>query len=54
MGSEKQPGVMRAQEREIQISRATYLLIKKKLFTLKKIAFRSFHMEVFFVIIQQT
>jgi hypothetical protein len=28
MGSEIQPGVMRAQKREIQIIRGTYLLIK--------------------------
>jgi hypothetical protein len=39
-----QPGVMRAQKREIQISRV------------KKITFSSFYMEleVFFIIIQQT
>jgi hypothetical protein len=44
MGSEMQSGVMRAQKREIQISRV------------KKITFSSFYMEleVFFTIVQQT
>jgi hypothetical protein len=44
MGSEMQPGIMRAQKRETQISR-----VKKK-------SFSSFYMEleVFFTIIQQT
>jgi hypothetical protein len=49
MGSEMQPGVMRAQKREIQISSV------KKIFylVLKKITF-SMELEVFFTIIQQT
>jgi hypothetical protein len=44
MGSLMQPGVMRAQKREIQI------------FSIKKFTFSSFYMEleVFFTIIQQT
>jgi hypothetical protein len=49
MGSEM-PGCMRAQKREIQISR-----VKKNLiFSVKKITFSSFYMEleVFFTIVQ--
>jgi hypothetical protein len=52
MGSEMQPGVMRAQKCEIQMSR-----VKKNLiFSVKKFTFSSFYMEleVFFTIIQQT
>jgi hypothetical protein len=45
MGSEMQPGVMRAQKREIQISH-----VKK---SVKKFTF-SMELEVFFTIIQQT
>jgi hypothetical protein len=49
MGSEMQPGVMRAQKREIQKSR-----VKKNLiFSVKKITF-SMELEVFITIIQQT
>jgi hypothetical protein len=48
MGSEMQPGVMRAKKREIQISR-----VIKNLFSVKKITFRM-ELEVFFTIIQQT
>jgi hypothetical protein len=50
IGSEKQPGVMRAQKPEIQISRET------DIFSIKKFTFRSFSMELeaFFAIIQQT
>jgi hypothetical protein len=49
MGSEMQPRVMRAQKREIQISRVIKILI----FSVKKITFSSFYMEleVFFIII---
>jgi hypothetical protein len=43
MGSEIQPGIMRAQKREIQINRVTYLLIKKFIFSLKNFTFRSFY-----------
>jgi hypothetical protein len=41
MGSEIQPGAMRVQKREIQISRETYLLIKNFIFSFKKNTFRS-------------
>jgi hypothetical protein len=52
MGSEMQPGVMKAQKREIQISRVRKILI----FSVKKFSFSSFYveLEVFFIIIQQT
>jgi hypothetical protein len=46
MGSEMQPGVMRAQKRDIQISRVTYLLMKNVIFSLKKYSFRSFYMKL--------
>jgi hypothetical protein len=49
MGSEMQPGVMRAQKREIQIIHVKKTLI----FSVKKITF-SMELEVFFTIIQQT
>jgi hypothetical protein len=42
MGSEIQPGVIRAQEREIQRTRATYLLIKKIIYPPKKLLFGVF------------
>jgi hypothetical protein len=50
MGSEIQPVVMRNQKRDIEISRVTYLLIKKFIFSVKKYTFRSFYieLEVFF------
>jgi hypothetical protein len=46
MGSEIQPGIMRAQKREIQINRVTCLLIKSFIFSLKNFTFRSFYMEL--------
>jgi hypothetical protein len=55
VGSELEPGVMRAQKGDIQISR--YLPIDQKFyFYCKKYTLRSFYMEleVFFAIIQQT
>jgi hypothetical protein len=48
MGSEMQPGVMKAQKREILISR-----VKKTLFSVKIFTF-SMKLEVFFTIFQQT
>jgi hypothetical protein len=48
MGSEMQPGVMRAQKRKIQKSR-----VKKSYISVKKFTF-SMELEVFFTIIQQT
>jgi hypothetical protein len=47
MGSEMQPGVMRAQKREINKS-----CKKNLIFSVKKITF-SMELEVFFTIIQQ-
>jgi hypothetical protein len=48
MGSEMQPGVMRAQKCEILISH-----VKNLIFSVKKFTF-SMELEVFFTIIQQT
>jgi hypothetical protein len=48
MGCEMEPGVTRAQKREIQISR-----VKKILYSVKKFTFRM-ELEVFFTNIQQT
>jgi hypothetical protein len=48
MGSEMQPGVMKAQKREILISH-----VKKILYLVLKFTF-SMELEVFFTIIQQT
>jgi hypothetical protein len=48
MGSEMQPGVMKAQKREILMSH-----VKKILYLVKKFTF-SMELEVFFTIIQQT
>jgi hypothetical protein len=52
MGSEMQPVVMRAQKREIQMSRVKKILYLVK----KKFTFSSFYMEleIFFTIFQQT
>jgi hypothetical protein len=52
MGSKMQPGVMRAQKREIKISPCKKILY----IWCKKFTFSSFYMEleVFFTIIQQT
>jgi hypothetical protein len=52
MGSEMQPGVMRALKHEIQISRVKKILIV----SVKKFTFSSFYMEleVFLIITEQT
>jgi hypothetical protein len=56
VGSEIQLEVGRTPKHEIRIIHVTHLLIKNFIFSLKKITFKSFYMElkVFFAIIQQT